>query len=433
MARETEYNLPVESIIPLTTTPVKFGYGATDELGYELKRLGLKNVLLVIDKKLVDFGLRDKVEKLIAAEGVDVQIFDEIGIEPTNVSFKKAIDFVTGKKFDGLIAMGGGSTIDTAKAMNLFGTYPADLMDYVNKPIGQGKPVPGPLKPLVVLPTTAGTGSESTPVIVLDLLDLKVKTGISHQYIRPSLAIIDPLNTLTLPPLVTAATGMDVLTHAIESYTAKPFNTKPKPASPAERPPYIGANLIADMWSLKAIEMGGKYIRRAVFHPHDLEARYYMLAGSTFAGVGFGNAGVHIPHALGYPIAGMVTKYYPPDYDAHEPMVPHGISVSVTAPEAFRFTACADPERHMEVARALGFDTEGLSLQDAGEALAQALTDIMRDIGFPNGLSELGYEEKDIPGLVAGGWKQQRLLVGAPRPTTEKDLENILRNSMTNW
>jgi hydroxyacid-oxoacid transhydrogenase len=427
------YNVPTETIIPMSTTPTKFGYGATEEVGFELKRLGLKRIVIVTDPHLVETGLPAKVEKILSGEGLDAEKYYEVGIEPTDLSFKQAIDFIKGKTVDGFVAIGGGSVIDTAKAMNLYGTYPADLLDYINPPIGKGKPVPGPLKPLIALPTTAGTGSEATTVIVLDLLDLHVKTGISHYYIRPTLAIIDPLNTLSMPPMVTAASGMDVLTHAIESYTAGPFNTKPKPLSPAQRPPYIGSNLIADLWSYKAIQLGGKYLRRAVLSPYDLEARYHMMAASTFAGIGFGNAGVHIPHALGYPIAGMVKDYYPPDYKAAEPMVPHGISVSVTAPESFRFTAPSQFERHLQAAEALGSDIRGVPLKEAGDCLAQALIDMMKDIDFPNGVSAIGYEEKDIPGLVEGAWKQQRLLTISPRKPSKEVLAEIFRRSFKNW
>jgi len=431
--QETSFNVPTETIIPLSTTPTKFGYGATEELGYELKRMGLNKVIIVSDQNLKKMGLTDRIEKIVSGEGIDAELYYEVHCEPTNVSFKQAIEFMKGKQFDGLVAFGGGSVIDTAKAMNLFSKYPADILDYINPPIGKGKPVPGPLRPLVVLPTTAGTGSEATPVIVLDLLDLKVKTGISHAYIRPSMAIIDPLNTLTMPPMVTAACGMDVLTHAIESYTAVPFDTRPKPQSPAVRAPYIGSNIIADLWSYRAIGLAGKYIRRAVHLPTDLEARYHMLAGSTFAGIGFGNAGVHIPHALGYPIAGMVKNYYPPDYNADEPMVPHGISVSVTAPESFKFTAPSQYERHLKVAEALGYDVEGIPVYEGGECLAQALIDTMKDINFPNGIGALGYDEKDIPGLVEGGWQQQRLLTISPRKPTREDLTRIFQNSISSW
>ena len=433
MEAKSSYNIPTETIIPMTTTPTKFGYGATEELGYELKRLGLGRVVLVSDPQLVKTGLPVRIEKIVADEGIEIERYYEVGVEPTDVSFKEAIAFLKGKEFDGLVAIGGGSVIDTAKAMNLYGTHPADLLDYINPPIGKGIPVPGPLKPLVAVPTTAGTGSEATTVIVLDLLEQHVKTGISHFHIRPTMAIIDPLNTLSMPPLVTAACGMDVLTHAIESYTAVPFNGRPKPESPAQRPPYIGSNPIADLWSHKAIELGGKYLRSATLSPCDLDARYHMMAASTFAGIGFGNAGVHIPHALGYPLAGMVKDYCPPDYNAAEPMVPHGISVSVTAPACFRFTAPAQRERHLGAAEALGANVSGVPLKEAGDCLAQALMDLMKDIGFPNGIGGLGYDEGDIPGLVDGAWKQQRLLTISPRTPSREDLAEIFRQSLVNW
>lgn len=429
----SSYDLPTETIIPMSTTPTKFGYGATEELGYELNRLKLKRVVVVSDQQLVATGMLTKIEKIMADAGIESVPYYKVGVEPTDVSFREAISFLSGKTFDGLVAVGGGSVIDTAKAMNLYGTYPADLLEYINPPIGKGTPVPGPLKPLIAVPTTAGTGSEATTVIVLDLLDLHLKTGISHYHIRPTMAIIDPLNTLTMPPMVTASSGMDVLTHAIESFTAVPYNTRFKPATPQQRPPYIGSNPIADLWSHKAIELGGAYLRRAMISPCDLDARYHMMAASTFAGIGFGNAGVHLPHALGYPIAGMVKNYFPPDYNASEPMVPHGISVTVTAPACFRFTAPAQRERHLMAAAALGYDTEKIPLQEAGDCLAQALIDLMKDIGFPNGIGELGYEEKDIPGLTEGAWKQQRLLTISPRKPTPQDLTEIFRQSIKNW
>lgn len=423
----------LESVIPLMMAKLKFGVGATEELGYELKAMGAEKALLVTDKHLWEFGLVDKVKTIIEDEGIQLTIYDEVHIEPTDVSFKNAIESIRDVAVDAFVALGGGSTIDTAKAMNLFNTYPADLYDYINKPIGKGKPVPGPLKPMIALPTTAGTGSETTPVIVLDLLDLKLKTGISHANIRPTMAIVDPLNTLSMPPAVTASTGLDVFTHAAESFTIKPYNTRPKAKSPALRPAYIGSNPISDLWSEKAIEWAGKYLRRACFNGNDLEARTYMAMGSTFAGIGFGNAGVHIPHALGYPIAGMIRDWMPPGYDVEEPMVPHGISAVITAPACFRFTIPTNLEKHARIAELLGADITGLSPMEAAMRLPDAIIELMKDIGCPNGLSALGYTEADIPAMVEGGWKQQRLLVGSPRPVTKEDLTRIFEESMELW
>jgi alcohol dehydrogenase class IV len=412
---------------------LKFGIGATEELGYELSEMGAERVLLIADKHLWDLGLVDKVKTLIEDEGITLTIYDDIHIEPTDVSFRHAIEFAQRVEVDAFVALGGGSTLDTAKAMNLFSTYPADLYDYINQPIGKGKPVPGPLRPLVAMPTTAGTGSETTAVIVLDLLDLHLKTGISDVKIRPSMAIVDPLNTLTMSSEVTASSGLDVFTHAAESFTIKPYDMRPKPAHPAQRGAYIGANPISDLWSERAVEWAGAYLRRACYNGNDLEARTYMSMGSTFAGIGYGNAGVHIPHALGYPIAGMVRNWVPAGFGVDEPMVPHGISTALTAPACFRFTAPTNPEKHARLAELLGVSIGGMSAMDAALQLPEAIARLLRDVGCPNGLSAVGYTEADILKLAEGGWKQKRLLVGSPRPVTVKDLFRILEESLVLW
>ncbi len=422
-----------ETVIPLHTARLKFGQGATEELGYELQAMGARKVMLVADPHLWQFGLVDRVKDLIEGEGLELCLYDDIHIEPTDVSFRQAIAAVDGLEIDAFVALGGGSALDTAKAMNLFSTYPADLLDYINAPIGRGKPVPGPVKPLIALPATAGTGSETTAVIVLDLLDLHLKTGISSNHVRPSLAVVDPLNTLTMPPEVTASSGLDVFTHAAESFTIKPYNMRPRPASPGQRPAYVGANPISDLWSEKAVEWAGQYLRRACYNGNDMEARTYMAMGSTFAGVGYGNAGVHIPHALGYPIAGQVKDWVPPGFGVKHPLVPHGLSTALTAAASFRFTAPSNPAKHARLAALLGASVEGLSDLEAAARLPEAINRLLRDVGCPNGLSAVGYTTADIPRLVEGGWKQQRLLVGAPRPVTQDDLRRILEESMVLW
>ncbi|HEX3035129.1 MAG TPA: hydroxyacid-oxoacid transhydrogenase [Thermodesulfobacteriota bacterium] len=429
----SERLIPTETIIPLETVPLRYGLGATEELGFELQRIGVKKVLLVTDSNLREFGLPDRVSKITTDADIKVEIFDGVHIEPTDKSLEEAIHAAQASNCDGFISVGGGSVIDTAKVMNLCSTYPAPLMDYINKPVGQGKQVPGSLKPHIAIPTTSGTGSEITPVAILDILDQKVKTGISHRYLRANLAIVDPLNTLTQPSQVTASVGCDVLTHAIESYTSRPYNTRIRPNSPAERPAYIGANPIADLWSEQAIAWCAKYLRRAVFNPYDIEARSFMALASTFAGIGFGTAGVHVPHAMAYPVAGMVRDFRPPGYKVEEPLIPHGISVVVNAPACFRFTASAWPERHARAAELLGINTKGMSQMEAAYTLADAVTELMRDLGIPSGISALGYTEDDIPELVEGAIKQQRLLVNSPRPVGRTELEQLFKNALHYW
>lgn len=419
-----------ETIFTMEATPIKYGPGASEEIGWEVKRFGLRRIMLVSDPNVVSAGITPRIRELIEAEGIEVEEWDDSRVEPTSDSFQAAADFAKEGDFDGFVAVGGGSSMDTAKIADLIATHGGEIMDYVNPPIGGGKKPPGPTKPLICVPTTAGTGSEATTAAILDIPSMKVKTGISHAYLRPNRGVVDPLLTMTAPSEVTSSAGLDVVCHAAESYLTKPYNERPKIEDPDDRPPYQGANPVADMWSAKALEYGGKYLRRAVADGKDVEARGFMMLGATLAGVGFGSAGVHIPHACAYPIAGLKHEWQPPGYPEDHPFVPHGWSVIVTSPAAFRFTYDAMPERHHEVANLLA----GEEIKNPDEnTLPEVITDLMRDIGAPSGVRELGYSEDDIPDLVEGAMKQQRLLVGAPKEVTEEDLANIIRDSMENW
>ncbi|HEV2093575.1 MAG TPA: hydroxyacid-oxoacid transhydrogenase [Rubrobacter sp.] len=419
-----------ETVFTMEATPIKYGRGAAEEVGWEVKRLRMSRVMLVSDPGIVQAGITGRVVELIEAEGVEVEVWDRSRVEPTADSLQAAADFARDGNFDGFVAVGGGTSIDTAKVSDLIATHGGEIMDYVNAPVGDGKKPPSPLKPLLAVPTTAGTGAEATTVAILDIPDQRVKTGISHQYLRPDRGLVDPLLTMTMPPEVTSSCGLDVVCHAAESFLSKPYDARPKPDSPDDRPPYQGSNPIADMWSGKALEFGGKFLRRAVKDGEDVEARGAMMLGASLAGVGFGSAGVHIPHACAYPIAGLKHEWQPPGYPEDHPFVPHGWSVIVTAPAAFRFTYDAMPERHKEVAELLA----GESIPDADEnTLPEILISLMKDVGAPSGVRELGYTEDDIDDLVEGAMKQQRLLVGSPKEVTEEDLASILRESMENW
>src|SRR4051795_9796214 len=321
-----------ETVFTLEATPIKFGPGAADDAGWELKRLGVKRALLVTDPGVAKLGQPDRVKASIEKEGIEVVVYDKARVEPTVDSFQDAADFALEHKVDGFVSVGGGSSIDTAKAANLIVTHPAPVMDYVNPPVGEGKKPPSPLQPHLAIPTTSGTGSEATTVAVLDIPDQKVKTGISHRYLRPSQGLVDPDLVRTAPKEVVASTGLDVICHAAESFLSRPYDQRDRPDSPDERPPYQGSNPVADVWSAKAPEYGGMSLRRAVADPEDIEARGFMMLAASMAGVGFGSAGVHIPHAIAYPVAGLKHVYEPPGYPRDHPFVPHGHSVIVSAP-----------------------------------------------------------------------------------------------------
>jgi alcohol dehydrogenase class IV len=411
-----------ETIFTYAAPQLKFGAGAAGEIGYDLSQLGARRVLVVTDPGVAAFGAPQRIAEAMRRYGVVAEVFADVHVEPTDASMRHAVGVAreTGP-WDAFVAVGGGSCIDTAKAVNLLTTNPGDLMEYLNPPVGGGRAPEQPLRPLVAVPTTTGTGAESTTVCVLDVLELKLKTGISHAHLRPTLAVVDPLLTVTQPPEVTAASGMDVLCHALESYTARPY-TEFDAKEPAQRVPYCGANPVADMWSEKALALLARSLRTAVAHGDDLDARTDMALAATFAGLGFGNAGVHIPHANAYPIAGGVRDFHPAGYPEGEPLVPHGMAVALTAREAFRFTYPSNPERHRRAAELLG-----------GDDLPSVLTALIRDVGIPNGIAAVGYGEGDIDTLVGGAMKQQRLLATAPLPVTEEDLAGVFARSLSLW
>jgi len=420
-----------ESVFTYGAPQLKFGSGASDEIGYDLSRLGVRRVLVVTDPGVAATGLPQRVADQMARFDIEARVYDGVHVEPTDVSLTRAIeDARSSGPWDAFVAVGGGSSIDTAKAIDLLTTNPGELLDYVNVPVGKGQAPSEPLKPLVAVPTTTGTGSESTTICVMDVISQRVKSGISHARLRPTLAVIDPDLTLTQPPGVTAASGMDILCHALESYTARWYTTYDRKA-PEQRVPYCGSNPISDMWSEKALSLLAGSFRRAVRHGDDVQARADMAMAATFAGMGFGNAGVHIPHANAYPIAGQVKNFSPKDYPAGEAMVPHGMSVALTAPEAFRFTFEASPERHVRAAQLLAPNAG--EPEDAAEFLPTVLTDLMRDIDMPNGVAAVGFGDGDVPDLVAGTMKQQRLLATSPREVTEDDVAGIFRRSMSLW
>jgi hydroxyacid-oxoacid transhydrogenase len=423
----------LETAFSIDTSSIKYGPGVTREVGYEMRRLGAARVMVVTDPGLSNSDAVGVAMQSLRAEGIDTVLYDRVRVEPTDVSFQEATAFAADGGFDGFVAVGGGSSMDTAKAANLYSTHPAEFLTYVNAPIGDGAPVPGPLKPLIAVPTTSGTGSETTGTAVFDLLAMKAKTAIAHRALRPSMGLVDPDNTQTQPKMVTACSGLDVLCHGLESYTALPFRMRSAPDGPGARPTYQGSNPISDVWATRAIEMVAASLVRAVHDPDDDDARAQMLLAATFAGVGFGNAGVHLPHGMSYPVSGMVSEYVPADYPEGNAIVPHGMSVALNAPAVFRFTAPADPERHLEAARLLGADVTGAGPEDAGDVLADAIVRLLQAIDMPNGLGAVGYTPDDVVRLAAGTLPQHRVTKLSPRPAEESDLQRLFLDSMTLW
>lgn len=402
-----------ERVFEVDTSRIAYGSGAMAEVGTRARLLGMRRVAVFTDPGVAGLPLFAAATSALAAAGCDVTVYDGSRVEPTNESWADAIAFARETRPDGYVSIGGGSSIDTCKAANLYATYPAEPLAYVNAPVGEGRPVPGPLAPHIACPTTAGTGSECTGIAIFDHLPIATKTGIASRHLRPALALIDPDWTATLPPLVVACAGFDVLAHALESYTARPY-TQRAAAPPGARPLSQGANPFSDLACVEALAILGRYLVRATTDPDDAEARERMMFAATLAGIGFGNSGVHVPHAMSYAVAGLVRDFQPRDYPPDAPLVPHGMAVILNAPAAFGFIAQADPRRHRTAAARLGARVDDLDDPDIGAALADFLRGLMRRTGVPGDLSAIGYTRDDVDALVGGTLAQQRLLANAP-------------------
>ncbi|CAB9499681.1 oxoacid transhydrogenase, mitochondrial [Seminavis robusta] len=448
--RATYSSQPFENdpICELAASNLRFGPGSTAEVGADLKHvLSAERVVVFTDRNVRKLPCMQVLLESLETNGISsVVIYDQVRVEPTDASFQHAIDFLTNTvgtdNYDAVVALGGGSTMDTAKAANLYAAFPpkGGFFDYVNPPVGKGLPVPaisqGSLPPLIAIPTTAGTGSETTGVAIFDDTKTQSKTGIANRRLKPTLGIVDPLNTLTQPREVACYSGLDVLCHAIESYTALYFNKRPKPETPLQRPTYQGSNPISDIWALFALETAAQNLQLAISDPENEDARAKMLMASSAAGMGFGNAGVHLCHGMSYPVASQCKSYTPASgYDTDHPIVPHGLSVFVNAPAVFRFTGVANPERHRTCAQILsGASTAPKSKQvadaDVGLWLADELMELAVRLDVPMGLRTFGYTEEDIPSLVQGTLPQHRVTKISPRPVGQAELEDLFADAL---
>ncbi len=437
-----------DTAFTIDASRVTFGLGALAEVGPRAAALGMRRAAVITDPRVRALPWCDELLASLRAAEIEPCVFDAVAIEPTEASWDDAIRFARDARPDGYVSLGGGSAIDTAKAANLYATYPAALEAYVNAPLGEGRAVPGPLAPHIACPTTSGTGSEVTGIAIFDWHARRAKTGISSPRLRPSEAVIDPRVAQTLPSQVVAASGMDVLCHAIESFTARGFATRAAPASPLARPASQGANPWSDLGCREALRLCGAHLAAAV--AGDRGAREQMMWAATLAGIAFGNAGVHVPHAMAYAIAGQVREFRSPGYPdapldlpsaarrvAARPgtsgLVPHGMAVAIAAPAVFRATGATSPARHLEAAALLGGDVRGATEREAGERLAAAVIAMMRSIAIPNGLHAVGYRAADVPALVAGAAPQQRLLGNAPLPIGEPELEALFARALEYW
>ncbi len=417
----------------VTTPRITFGPGSLGLVGDIARRLGMRRPLLVTDPHLAALPPVATVRRALEEAGLVVTLFDGVEVEPTDRSFEAAIRFAADGGFDGFVSVGGGSAMDTAKVADLYSSWPDSFLAYVNAPIGEGRNVPGPLKPHIACPTTCGTGSECTGIAVFDLLAMKAKTGIMSHRLVPHHAVVDPEVTASLPRTALACTALDTVCHALEAWTCRPVGERDLPPEPDLRPMTQGANPWSDLLALEPMRLVAGNLEAALADPPDMAARGRLLWAATLAGASFGNAGCHVPHALSYPVSGMVRGYRPPDYPPGPPLVPHGMAVILNAPPVYRLMGADAGPRLRAAAEALGADVRGVPEAGAGDLLADRLVALMRAAGVPNGLEAIGFSPVDVAALTEGALPQRRLLDNAPVEIDADVLDGLYRAAMRYW
>lgn len=417
-----------ETVFPWLGPKFTFGIGATNEVGYETAKLGVRRCLVVTDTNVLESGTVDLVTASLEAAGVSVQVWAGSQAEPTDRSIERAMSELSDVDVDGYVAVGGGSTIDTCKLINLLKSYPATLTSYLAAPHGEGRPIPGPLAPMIGVPTTAGTGSECTAMAVVDLSDSHTKAAVSHYSMRPVMAVIDPLNTLSCPPAVTASAGYDAVVQALESLTCLALEGRPPAASPASRPVYVGTNPVSVLWCEESVRLASAHLVHAVHDGLDVDARVGMSLAALFSRLG--NAGVHLPHANAYAVAAAARDYKPRGFLVDRPLVPHGQSVIVTAPAAFDACFGSNPDRHLRAASLLGLTSE-----DVDRSPATAIGDWLRHLlvvtDGPTALEQFGITRLEVPFMVDTALSQQRVLACSPVEVTRELLQSIFMQSFS--
>lgn len=370
------------------------GTGSIEKIGEEAKKLGSSKVLIVTDKIILSTGVLDKVTKPLNDIGIAFDINDEIVPEPPFEMLEIITEKIKDKGYDLFIGIGGGSVLDSTKMLAIMVKNDIDVREMVGT-----NNVPARGLPFILAPTTSGTGSEVTYNAIFTDNKNQVKKGIVSPYLLPDVAIVDAELTMTMPASVTAATGMDALVHAVESYTAHRTDE------------------LNDGISLQAIKLISRSLRKAVYNGSNLKAREDMSMGSLLAGISLANAGVGAVHALAYPLGGKFK-------------VPHGISNSLLLPFVMKYNVVAEMEKFKEIAIALGENIDGLSTRDAAEKAVESLCKLSRDIGIPTSLKDVGVRQEDLKGLAEEAIKIDRLLGNNPRKLTLKDIENIYQDAL---
>ncbi|HCX89868.1 MAG TPA: alcohol dehydrogenase [Deltaproteobacteria bacterium] len=372
---------------------IVFGNGASEKVGAEARKRGGTKALVVVDPGIIRAGLFDRIEESLTKEGIEVTVFDGVEPEPQIEIADQCAQLGRDKGCDLVVGIGGGSAMDTAKATSILLTNDGKVRDYQGLDL-----VKKPGVPKIMIPTTAGTGSEVTFTAVFTDKNTKSKAGVNSKYLFADLAFLDPKLTLSLPPEVTAFTGMDALTHAIEAYTS------------------LSSNSFVDLFALEAIRLISDNLHKAVTDGQDIEARGSMLKGSLFGGIALANAGVGAAHALAYPMGG-------------EHQVPHGIANGLLLPYVMEFNLESNIEKFSRIAEAMGERNQGFSALEFAEKSVSAVKKLVEDVKVPTRLRELGIPESAIEGLSSGAMKVTRPIENNPRKVTKEDAIEIYKRA----
>ena len=370
------------------------GLGASERLSHEAKEFGAKKALVVTDRGVIDSGIEKKIKDLLEKGGVGTEIFDKVISDPDIACAEACIEMAKKDRFDLIIGVGGGSSMDIASITSVMITNTGTVYDYFGINL-----VKNPGIPAILIPTTAGTGAEVTPNAILTDTKEGLKKAIVSPHILPSIAIIDPLLHLSMPPSVTSSSGIDALAHAIESFTSN------------------NATILTDLFAKEAMIMIGRSIRTAVANGNNLEARYNMAIGSLYAGISLANAGVTAVHALAYPLGGQFN-------------VPHGIANGLLLPYVMEFNVLGNIPKFAQIAQFLGEKLDHLSSLDQAYRASEAVKAIYRDLSIPQSLAELKVPKEAIPGMAKAAIQVKRLMGNNPRTMAVQDAERIYEKAL---
>jgi len=426
----SDHELEPETIWQLQLPDIYFGRGVKDRLGEILEGLGAQAGscgLVIADSTLKELGQLSAVGNVLTDAGLEIDCYTAVEREPAVASVTDCVEFARDTQpegYDFFIGLGGGSPMDTAKAVRMTLANGGKPTDYIPAPFGDDAQITNRGAPLVLVPTTAGTGSEVSQVTILSDNTEPVKNGITSPKIQADAALLDPVLTMSLPPDLTAATGMDALGSALEGLTTHRYDQLLRANTQSSRPTHAGRTPITEIFSETAIKLLVGNIRQAVNNGEDLEARTAMLRGSLFGSIGGLTAGATLCHAMSYPVSTAYNTY-------------HGETVAVLTPAStLGFNAASDPQKFERIAKLLGVNTTGRSPREAADTVQDSFVSLQQDLNVvPSGLAELAdITESELDDLAARTIDtQSRLLRANPRPVTKDDVRDVYRNALYNW